>query len=113
MEDGDQVTISVKHDQDGDGSRIRECGVSFVYDDGKNEKEEDPLSYYKSWNHIIGGDLSPFQLTTQEYNLNSSIAHSPFYRDKKRLFKAFSPKNSNTRGRAIEIAVLNSDSAQI
>ncbi|GKF87549.1 hypothetical protein Tco_0258426, partial [Tanacetum coccineum] len=51
MEDGDQVTISIKHDmifewEVGDDHRIRECGVSFVYDDGKNEKEEDPLSYY-------------------------------------------------------------------
>ncbi|GKF38295.1 hypothetical protein Tco_0118356, partial [Tanacetum coccineum] len=76
MEDGDQFTISIKHDMIfergvGDDRGIRECGVSFVYDDGKNEKEEDPLSYYKSWNHIIGGDLSPFQLTTREYKLNS------------------------------------------
>ncbi|GKD85670.1 hypothetical protein Tco_1356824, partial [Tanacetum coccineum] len=54
----DQVTTSIKHkkiykrvvgdDQLTNYSRIRECGVSFVYDDGKNEKEEDPLSYYKS-----------------------------------------------------------------
>ncbi|GJY87842.1 hypothetical protein Tco_0502470, partial [Tanacetum coccineum] len=127
MEGGDQVTISIKHAttfewqlgdefcvvkkrgnemEDGDQltnySRIRECGVSFVYDDGKNEKEEDPLSYYKSWNHIIGGDLSPFQLTTQQYNLDSFIAHGALYKDKERLFKAFSQKNSNTRGRAIE-----------
>ncbi|GJU27323.1 hypothetical protein Tco_1165944 [Tanacetum coccineum] len=94
MEDGDQLT---------NYSRIRECGVSFVYDDGKNEKEEDPLSYYKSWNHIIGGDLSPFQLTTQEYFLNSFMAHcSTLYKEEVPLFKAFSPKNSNTRGRAIE-----------
>ncbi|GKE27259.1 Toll/interleukin-1 receptor domain-containing protein [Tanacetum coccineum] len=125
MEDGDQLTISIKHDMiewEDDDRRIRECGVSFVYDDGKNEKEEDPLSYYKSWNHIIGGDLSPFQLTTQEYNLdNFQFSHHPhpfiacgvLYKDKERLFKAFSQKNSNTRGRAIEIAVLNSDSAQI
>ncbi|GKC99732.1 hypothetical protein Tco_1170007, partial [Tanacetum coccineum] len=104
MEDGDQLTISIDDDDDDDddGCRIRECGVSFVYDDEKNEKEEDPLSYYKSWNHIIGGDLSPFQLTTQEYFLNTFMAHAPFYKDKERFFKAFSPKNSNTRGRAIE-----------
>ncbi|GKF67448.1 hypothetical protein Tco_0197127 [Tanacetum coccineum] len=115
MEDGDQLTISIKHKRvvgdDQLTSRIRECGVSFVYDDGKNEKEEDPLSYYKSWNHIIGGDLSPFQLktleyfqfTTQEYFLNSFKAYcSTLYKDKERLFKAFSQKNSNTRGRAIE-----------
>ncbi|GKG12427.1 hypothetical protein Tco_0346664, partial [Tanacetum coccineum] len=58
MEDGDQLTISIEGPSTKD--MVRECGVSFVYDDGKNEKEEDPLSYYKSWNHIIGGDLSPF-----------------------------------------------------
>ncbi|GJW00579.1 hypothetical protein Tco_1555830 [Tanacetum coccineum] len=131
MEDGDQVTISIKHKKIYKRVvGIRECGVSFVYDDGKNEKEEDPLSYYKSWNHIIGGDLSPFQLTTQEYNLDNHqlgelasgyhidhphpfVAHGVLYKEKERLFKAFSPKNSNTHGRAIEIAVPNSDSAQI
>ncbi|GJT31104.1 Toll/interleukin-1 receptor domain-containing protein [Tanacetum coccineum] len=126
MEDGDQLTISIegpsiKHEmkferevgnemEDGDQltnySRIRECGVSFVYDDEKNEKEEDPLSYYKSWNHIIGGDLSSFQFTTQEYSLNSSIYYLFSYKDKERLFKAFSQKNSNTRGRAIEVVIL-------
>nr|GFA37059.1 Toll/interleukin-1 receptor (TIR) domain-containing protein [Tanacetum cinerariifolium] len=68
MEDGDQVTISISDYSKND---MRECGLSFVYDDGKNGKKEDPLSYYKSWNHIIGGDLSPYQLTTQEYNLNN------------------------------------------
>ncbi|KAJ0783773.1 hypothetical protein HanLR1_Chr01g0024271 [Helianthus annuus] len=48
-----------------------ECGVGVVYDDGSMEEEEDVLSYYKSWNHIIGGDLSAFQLTTGgEYYLN-------------------------------------------
>ncbi|GKD47268.1 hypothetical protein Tco_1271913 [Tanacetum coccineum] len=75
MEDGDQVTISINRYMFFE----RECGVSFVYDDGKNEKEEDPLSYYKSWNHIIGGDLSPFQLATQKYELVSFIAHGAFY----------------------------------
>ena len=57
MEDGDQITITVLNP-----NGIRECGVSLVYDDGK--MEEDALGYYKSWNHIIGGDLSPFQTTT-------------------------------------------------
>ncbi|PWA43438.1 toll/interleukin-1 receptor (TIR) domain-containing protein [Artemisia annua] len=99
MEDGDQITISIKHTFTYDDGRcIRECGVSFVYDNGKNEKEEDPLSYYKSWNHIIGGDLSPFQLTTPEYKL--------YYLDNNtgriNNFKAFSEKNSNTHGCAIE-----------
>ena len=75
MENGDQLTISIEHNKKlfYNPSSIRECGVSFVYDDGKNEKEEDPLSYYKSWNHIIGGDLSPFQLTTGEYNLQNKF----------------------------------------
>jgi hypothetical protein len=73
MENGDQVTISVVVVDDElfdniNPSSIRKCGVSFVYDDGKNEKEEDPLSYYKSWNHIIGGDLSPSEFPTEEYN---------------------------------------------
>ncbi|KAJ9558778.1 hypothetical protein OSB04_013392 [Centaurea solstitialis] len=89
MEDGDQITISildmkddhdrylsirecgvgVAYDDDDDGRIIiRECGISLVYDeddDGKN-KEEDVLGYYKSWNHIIGGDLSPFKLLLPE-----------------------------------------------
>ncbi|KAJ0612115.1 putative leucine-rich repeat domain superfamily [Helianthus annuus] len=50
------------------GSRMEcktEYGVGAVYDD----EEEDVLSYYKSWNHIIGGDLSAFQLTIGEYLL--------------------------------------------
>nr|GEY51120.1 hypothetical protein [Tanacetum cinerariifolium] len=110
MEDGDQLTFSIKHRKMHKGLvDTRECGVSFVYDDGKNEKEEDPLSYYKSWNHIIGGDLSPYQSTTQEYNLNHHQlvwGYYPFFTHgilyKEPLFKAFSPKNSNTRGRAIE-----------
>nr|GEY24852.1 hypothetical protein [Tanacetum cinerariifolium] len=106
MEDGDQVTISMRHDMIfGVDSKIdiRECGVSFVYDDGKNEKEEDPLSYYKSWNHIIGGDLSLYQSTTQEYYLNNHPVIAEGLR-KEPLFKAFSSKNSNTCGRAIELS---------
>ena len=128
MEDGDQVTISIEPDYlvGYNRSSIRECGVSFVYDDGKNEKEEDPLSYYKSWNHIIGGDLSPFQKRTEEYkqyNLNNHRGRTHllyflkscclleyyflvllfFISDWIRPFKAFSKKNSNTRRRAIEV----------
>ncbi|KAD1839810.1 hypothetical protein E3N88_42224 [Mikania micrantha] len=54
------------------------CGIGLVYDeDGKNEEEEkeDVLGYYKSWNHIIGGDLSPFQTTTGEYILEHKYFH--------------------------------------
>ncbi|PWA59679.1 toll/interleukin-1 receptor (TIR) domain-containing protein [Artemisia annua] len=113
MEDGDQLTISIEPALYAFAFRIRECGVSFVYDDEKNEKEEDPLSYYKSWNHIIGGDLSPFQLETGEYNLQNFIQWyttkviGGLYKEKIPQFKAFSQKNSNTRGRAIEVQVLN------
>nr|XP_043611776.1 disease resistance protein RPV1-like [Erigeron canadensis] len=57
MEGGDQVTITVTEDY---GQVTRVCGVSFMYDDG-SIKEQDALGYYKSWNHIIGGDLSAFQ----------------------------------------------------
>ncbi|KAJ9558692.1 hypothetical protein OSB04_013306 [Centaurea solstitialis] len=72
MENGDQITVSILEYE---VFCVKECGVSFVYDeddDGKNkmEEEEDVLGYYKSWNHIIGGDLSPFQTTTPgEYEL--------------------------------------------
>ncbi|KVI00475.1 hypothetical protein Ccrd_021276, partial [Cynara cardunculus var. scolymus] len=77
MEDGDQLTISIIKNHPV-GSIITECGVSFVYnedDDGKNkmddDDEEEVLGYYKSWNHIIGGDLSAFRTTTPgEYFLN-------------------------------------------
>ncbi|XP_023751082.1 disease resistance protein RPV1 [Lactuca sativa] len=62
MEAGDQVTITIL---DWPNHVTKECGVSFVYDDGE---EEDVLCYYKSWNHIIGGDLTGFQ-TTGEYTL--------------------------------------------
>ncbi|KAJ9535878.1 hypothetical protein OSB04_un000966 [Centaurea solstitialis] len=76
MEDGDQITISISKKYDGDGGDwnniIRECGISLVYDEGDDGKEEDVLGYYKSWNHRIGGDLSPFQTTTPgQYLLDS------------------------------------------
>ncbi|GKA21392.1 Toll/interleukin-1 receptor domain-containing protein, partial [Tanacetum coccineum] len=119
MEDGDQVTIFIKQHWHFRDFNIRECGASLVYDDGKNKNEEDPLGYYKSWNHIIGGDLSPFQLTTGEYNLHnkyfdwatskpgpnqphSYIAGDSLYKEKEPRFRAFSHKNSNTHSRAIE-----------
>ncbi|XP_071718535.1 disease resistance protein RUN1-like [Rutidosis leptorrhynchoides] len=72
---GDQITITTE-DQFSDDNMTDECGVSFVYDDDdesneEEEEEDDVLSYYKSWNHIIGGDLSGFQTTTGEYILNT------------------------------------------
>lgn len=75
MECGDHVTITLRKARyEGESFSdpvIKECGVSFVYDDGeKEEEEEDVLGYYKSWNHIIGGDLTAFQSTTGEYILS-------------------------------------------
>ncbi|KAJ9558731.1 hypothetical protein OSB04_013345, partial [Centaurea solstitialis] len=64
MEDGDHITISAEKRY---SFSEMECGVELMYDDGKmkmEEGEKDALSYYKSWNHIIGGDLSPFQTST-------------------------------------------------
>ncbi|KAJ0807508.1 hypothetical protein HanOQP8_Chr00c025g0717511 [Helianthus annuus] len=63
MEVDDEVTISLEKF---DGYRIYCSGMSLVYGE-----KEDPLGSYKSWNHIIGGDLSAFQLTSGEYFLNS------------------------------------------
>ncbi|XP_023746924.1 disease resistance protein RUN1 isoform X2 [Lactuca sativa] len=85
MEVGDHVTITVTLPYD---EHVKECGVSLVYeDDGeKKDEEEDVLGYYKSWNHIIGGDLSPFQTTTGQYILNDrwffthAIVLSPYHR---------------------------------
>ena len=76
MECGDHVTITLRKARyEGESFSdpvIKECGVSFVYDDGeKEEEEEDVLGYYKSWNHIIGGDLTAFQSTTGEYILDA------------------------------------------
>ncbi|KAL7617147.1 hypothetical protein Lser_V15G03466 [Lactuca serriola] len=81
MEAGDHVTITVTDQND---ELTKECGVSLVYNDG--EGEEDALGYYKSWNHIIGGDLSPFQTTTGQYILLNrrffmyGIYLSPYHR---------------------------------
>ncbi|KAK9058304.1 hypothetical protein SSX86_023145 [Deinandra increscens subsp. villosa] len=76
FEDGDEVSIqfSVKyyylHEEGficygGEGpdyANVREYAISLVYDDSGNQ-EEDPLGYYKSWKHIIGGDLSAAQIS--------------------------------------------------
>ncbi|XP_076941048.1 disease resistance protein RML1B-like [Bidens hawaiensis] len=66
MEVGDEITIIVTEDR---GQTTRQCGIGFVYDEGSIKREDDALGYYKSWNHIIGGDISAFQLTTGEYVL--------------------------------------------
>ncbi|XP_023751043.1 disease resistance protein RUN1 isoform X1 [Lactuca sativa] len=76
MDTGDWVTVTVAMNF----GLANECGVSFVFDDGKTdeeEEEEDALGYYKSWNHIIGGDLSAYQTTTGEYLLETSLFALP------------------------------------
>ncbi|GKE75648.1 hypothetical protein Tco_1537689 [Tanacetum coccineum] len=84
MEAGDQVTITVQRTQH--DRQLTECGISLVYDDDDDvddqhhdggddvddsflfdevdlnvdddrRMEEDPSSYNKSWNHIVGKDL--------------------------------------------------------
>nr|GEY25487.1 hypothetical protein [Tanacetum cinerariifolium] len=45
-----------------DCANVREYGISLVYDDGI--KKEDPLAYYKSWNHIISRDLSAAKMSS-------------------------------------------------
>ncbi|KAL7617002.1 hypothetical protein Lser_V15G03740 [Lactuca serriola] len=112
MEVGDHITITVRENrfhvckQD-----TQMCGVSFIYDDGATDEEEDVLSYYKSWNHIIGGDLTGFQLTTGEYILNKSrillrdvdsvlqpyqylCGEDASFKDKRVHFRAFSETES-------------------
>ncbi|KAJ9558684.1 hypothetical protein OSB04_013298 [Centaurea solstitialis] len=116
MEDGDQVTITLlkKAFPSVNNSSTRECGVSLVYDDAKVEEEEDALGYYKSWNHIIGGDLSAFQTTTGEYMLHTMISdksriyplYRPYiadgacYKERFSTFRAFSQGNTNVIGAA-------------
>ncbi|KAL4561986.1 hypothetical protein LXL04_034172 [Taraxacum kok-saghyz] len=75
MEAGDNVTILVVDSLDDTvGNAVtKECGVSFVYDNG----EEDALNYYKSWKYIIGKDLTRLQLTTGLYYLNINQVMQP------------------------------------
>ncbi|XP_023746967.2 disease resistance protein RUN1 [Lactuca sativa] len=115
MEPGDHVTITVT---DSRRELTKECGVSLVYKDDGEKKEEDVLGYYKSWNHIIGGDLSPFQTTTGQYILNNDrffthgIVLYPYHRkfvpdgpdiqvEKERFwFRALSLRKPDISGRA-------------
>ncbi|CAI9269319.1 unnamed protein product [Lactuca saligna] len=109
MDAGDHIIITVTERR---YVLVKECGVSLVYDEGeKMDEEEDVLGYYKSWNHIIGGDLSPFQTTTGEYILEKGrfsshgiilypyhrkfITEGPDYQVKERgWFRSLSPKEA-------------------
>ncbi|KAD5802429.1 hypothetical protein E3N88_13789 [Mikania micrantha] len=84
MKVGDHVTTTVTNKYFSPGPIILE----YDDDDGKiGEEEEDVLSYYKSWNHIIGGDLSPFHTTTGEYILD----HNHFCRFSNETFGSYRP----------------------
>ncbi|CAI9269442.1 unnamed protein product [Lactuca saligna] len=112
MEAGDQVTITVTDSRNNE--RVKECGVSFVYDDGENneeeaeeEEEEDVLGYYKSWNHIIGGDLSPFKnpfQTTGEYVLRHRRFFQPGRIGEELWFRAFSQRKPDIIGDARKVS---------
>ncbi|XP_035846619.1 disease resistance protein RPV1 isoform X2 [Helianthus annuus] len=76
FEDGDKVLINfsvlqslrIRYVGQGpDYANVREYGISPVYDDGK--QKEDALGYYKSWKHIIGGDLSDYKVSPSHYRL--------------------------------------------
>ncbi|KAK9058325.1 hypothetical protein SSX86_023166 [Deinandra increscens subsp. villosa] len=114
MKGGDHITIEVGliFPCEDEEQLTMECGISVVYDeDGMiEEHDEDVLDYYKSWNHIIGGDLSAFQLTTGEYILDNNefwrcpfeTDHSPYrigdlanFKEPHVRFKAFSQKKSD------------------
>ncbi|KAI3702680.1 hypothetical protein L6452_28429 [Arctium lappa] len=63
FEDGDEVSVHVlyfvnSHDQN-DHVDVKEYGVSVVYDDDGN-KREDPLAEYKAWSLGIGYDSDAF-----------------------------------------------------
>ncbi|CAI9269598.1 unnamed protein product [Lactuca saligna] len=82
MEAGDHITITVREKPFRANLVTRKCGVGVVYDDGdtyEEQEKDDVLVYYKSWNYVIGGDLTGFQLTTGEYLLNKSRIMLPFY----------------------------------
>ncbi|KAL4572635.1 hypothetical protein LXL04_019415 [Taraxacum kok-saghyz] len=75
FENGDEFSVTIVEEEEDGGVIVSECAVSPMYNDTDNE--EDPLSYYKSWKHIIGGDLSAFQLTSGDYFLNHDRFFQP------------------------------------
>ncbi|XP_076936430.1 uncharacterized protein LOC143603535 [Bidens hawaiensis] len=111
IEDGDQLTITIGKKDENYNCMEAECGIGLVYDEGEKNEEEDALSYYKSWNHIISGELFSFQLTTGEYILNHYFLrrydifqnYGPFVADGARAkgginFRAFSQPKSDSVG---------------
>ncbi|KAD5802403.1 hypothetical protein E3N88_13763 [Mikania micrantha] len=79
MKAGDHIIVTVANEYSLE--LIFESGIGLVYDDVSMKEDKDVLGYYKSWNHIIGGDLSPFQTTTGEYVLEHN-SYRPFVYDR-------------------------------
>ncbi|KAK1413458.1 hypothetical protein QVD17_35231 [Tagetes erecta] len=90
FEHGDEVSIhfSVKifsnkggsiaiYDSSGpDYANVKEYGISLIYDeDGAGNEKQDPLGYYKSWKHIIGGDISASQVSSTHYILTPWVGY--------------------------------------
>ncbi|GJU62054.1 Toll/interleukin-1 receptor domain-containing protein [Tanacetum coccineum] len=85
IEAGDEVSVTILEREYQRGRvMVSECGMSFVYSD-RDKESVDPLSYYKSWKHIIGGDLSAFELESGDYLL-SNYKVCPNVFEFKRLF---------------------------
>ncbi|XP_076936426.1 uncharacterized protein LOC143603532 [Bidens hawaiensis] len=113
MDVGDEITIKL---ETYGKYCIAESGVGLLYDVGsmevsiatENGVKEDPLGYYKTWNHIIGGDLSAFQLTSGEYFLHTmdffrSSFFNAHYKERTVSFNALSPRKCNIPVHAQEI----------
>ncbi|PWA37987.1 toll/interleukin-1 receptor (TIR) domain-containing protein [Artemisia annua] len=86
LEAGDQVSVTIIDEEVKvyDIPVVIECGISLVYSD-RDKESVDHLSYYKSWKHIIGRDLSPFEETSGDYILsNYRVCPDPYIF--KRLF---------------------------
>ncbi|GJX04220.1 Toll/interleukin-1 receptor domain-containing protein [Tanacetum coccineum] len=71
IEEGDEVSVTILEIEEDGRVMVSECGMSFVYSDRDKESVDHPLSYYKSWKHIIGRDLSAFESTSGNYFLSN------------------------------------------
>ncbi|PWA44315.1 toll/interleukin-1 receptor (TIR) domain-containing protein [Artemisia annua] len=91
MEDGDQLTVTI----------------------AKKAGEEDPLRYYKSWNHIIGGDLSAFQSTTGEYVLHRVQFRDTLSKEIPEYYHPFIAHNAAYKGRGYGVCVLTWNTGQL
>ncbi|GKA68401.1 Toll/interleukin-1 receptor domain-containing protein [Tanacetum coccineum] len=84
IEAGDEVSVTIVEEEEDRGITVIECAMSPVYND--SDKDDNSLSYYKSWKHIIGGDLSAFELTSGDYFLSHDRFIHPA-KDFKELFR--------------------------